>query len=141
MNPHAVREGAGTGARRLRVGVLILALISGSSFFASAVAQGLNWVNIARQSPISQFTDEDVDLFVETGTSALEEGRDGEQKAWVNPATGNSGSITAARSFERDGLHCREVVIENRSRSFYAKSTHNFCRKEEETWRWVPPER
>jgi surface antigen len=133
---------AATGVAAARL-VLGTTLIGGLLLSVSlpTIAQGLNWMNIGRQTPMSQFNDKDVDLFIETGNAALRDGADGVGHTWENSESGNSGSITAARSYTQDGQSCREMLIENQSRRYFARSTHHFCENDDGTWNWVPPPR
>ena len=115
-------------------------VICGLCLAMPTVAQAINWMNVGRQSPMSQFDQDDVELFIETGTSALNEAADGTRMAWENKDTGHSGSITPVRSYTRDGEQCRIMTLENQSRSFFARSTHHFCKGEEGVWKWAQPQ-
>jgi len=142
MSLLALPTACGALGRRFKPATLVaLALTCSSQLGSSAWAQGLNWMNIGRQTPMSQFVDEDVDLFIESGNATLRDGVDGEENVWENPDSGNSGSITAVRTYTRDSQRCREMLIENRSRSYLARSTHHFCENDDGTWSWAAPAR
>ena len=83
--------------------------------------------------------DEDVSMAAGIVQSGLERGREGERRAWHNPATGNGGGITVGRTFvDGNGAFCRDYVetirlVDGRS----ADIDNTACRSEAGVWQWV----
>ncbi|MFC1673618.1 RT0821/Lpp0805 family surface protein [Pseudomonadota bacterium] len=73
-----------------------------------------------------------------TSQASLEHTRTGTISKWSNPDSGNSGTVTPTRTYQRgDGTHCREftqdVVIDGRVR----EATGTACRQADGSWRIV----
>ncbi|MBY0291992.1 MAG: glycine zipper 2TM domain-containing protein [Alphaproteobacteria bacterium] len=66
---------------------------------------------------------------------ALESSPIGKTATWRNPDSGNSGSVTPTRTFENNGLSCREytqtVVIGGRQQQAHGTA----CRQSDGSWR------
>ena len=88
---------------------------------------------------MSEFSDEDVDLFLQNGRAALEDAADGESRSWQNEKTGHSGTIKVLKTGTQDGQHCRLVQIENQSKNYFNRSMLNFCQQPDGTWQWIKP--
>ena len=73
-----------------------------------------------------------------TSQASLEHTRTGATSTWSNPDTGNSGSITPNRTYQRqDGTHCREfsqtVVIDGQLQD----ATGTACRQPDGSWQLI----
>lgn len=54
---------------------------------------------------------EDTKIIMQVGADMLRTASDGESRPWSNPQTGHSGTITIIRSYERDGMPCRDTRV------------------------------
>lgn len=114
-----------------KVAVLIVSLATANA----AVAQS-GWVRAMSRTPMTQFNDDDVEMFMQAGQKALAEEPDGGSQSWKNEATGHYGSIKVLSSLEIDGMPCREVEIENQSRSYFNRTQTTWCQHEDDRWLW-----
>lgn len=86
-------------------------------------------------SPISRFSDADNRLFLGAIDKALSENANGVELDWKSALTPARGSVTPQRSFESDGMKCREVLIANEYRARKAQGVHTFCRDAAGAWK------
>jgi surface antigen len=109
----------------------VLACVSGI-----AAAQNLRFLG---NSPVAYFTDDDMRLFEEAGRLALDTLKTGQSTSWGNPASGASGTIRVARSFEAaDGRPCRQLRVRNRARGIEGDARLTLCRSVERGWLFDP---
>lgn len=82
-----------------------------------------------------QITEQDIELMVEAGNTAIKSGKVDRERRWENPESGNSGSITITRYFELKGMECVEarIRISNRRKQIQDKG-NEFCRNAEGKW-------
>jgi surface antigen len=83
------------------------------------------------QAPIRYMNDDDIGMMQATVLEVLDQAKDGEERGWRNDKTGNSGSVTAIKSFSEKGLSCRGIQIDNRAPEATqggAISTHELCK-------------
>lgn len=70
-----------------------------------------------------------------TTQQTLETAPIGQASTWRNPDSGNSGTIVPTRTFEADGMNCREftqtVIIAGKSQRAYGKA----CRQPDGSWK------
>ena len=85
-------------------------------------------------APISDFTQEDGEMFWNAVISALDEKKDGEKLAWKNDKTGNSGLVNPLSTYQDGDNQCRNVRIINRSEKYIAESKYKFCKQK---GKWV----
>jgi len=111
--------------------VLTVLLVATSVAFAQS-----GWVPAMSRTPITQFNDDDIDLFAQAGQKALAEAPDGGSESWKNESTGHHGTITVLSSLEIDGMPCRRVEIENQSRSYFNRSQTVWCQHADGDWLW-----
>jgi surface antigen len=98
---------------------------------APALASNLNFM---KDTPYTHFTDEDHKIFNETLNDTLNNGADGESRAWSNPKTKAGGEVKPLKTFERKGTPCRTVYIANKAKGRSASSKYNFCKQASGTW-------
>ena len=65
------------------------------------------------QAPIRFMSDAEIDMMEATVVETLDKAADGETLTWRNDDTGNSGSVTAVKSFSEGDLSCRRIEIVN----------------------------
>ncbi len=113
--------------------VIALLIATFSLLFAGTVrAQILSEV---AASPISRFNAADNKLFLGAIDKALSENADGVKLTWKNEQTPANGSVTPQRSFEADGMQCREALIANEYRARNAQTVLTFCRDAAGAWK------
>jgi surface antigen len=82
----------------------------------------------AKDAPIANMTQEDLDIAGATMRKALDEGRDGQSFDWKNPNTSASGTVIALPRFEKDGMHCRGAAFTTEAKGKTGKSKWNLCK-------------
>lgn len=112
---------------------IVLLAATFSLFFAgTAHAQILNEL---AASPISRFSAADNKLLLGAIDKALSDKADGATLAWKSDESPAQGSVTPQRSFQTDGMRCRELLIANEYRARNARSVHTFCRDNAGAWK------
>jgi len=112
------------------------ALFSISALASPTLVHGLD-ISFLDQAPLRFFSDADLKLLSESVDKALDNAKDGEAVAWTNEQTGSSGTVTATRSFTREGHNCRRLEIANKAAKATrgsATSNLDFC-KVDGTWK------
>lgn len=85
-------------------------------------------------TPLVHFTSEDHRIFNAAMEDALEQGADGEVRAWSNPATSAHGEFTLVKTFERQGQKCRRMSIANKARGRSGLTEFNYCKQASGKW-------
>lgn len=128
-NPKAVLGGVlGAGA-----GAGIAAVAGGGAgwIVAGALAGALLGGAIGHK-----LDERDKEMAAKAAHEALEKNRTGESSEWKNPDSGNSGTVTPTRTYQRaDGQYCREfrqdVKIGDEDHQAYGTA----CRQPDGTWK------
>lgn len=115
----------------MKVIALLIAILS--PLFAGTVRAQI--LHELAASPISRFDAADNRLFLAAIDKALSENADGVKLTWKNEQTPANGSVTPQRSFEADGMRCRDLLITNEYRSRSAQNVHTFCRDAAGAWK------
>jgi surface antigen len=97
----------------------------------SAVATDLRWLNY---SPVRFFTDQDWELALAAGRTALGEAEDGVTIEWRNPNSGNHGSLTPLSTAEKNGTQCRDLRIVNHANRTNGSAVYEFCLQPNGNW-------
>ena len=84
---------------------------------------------------MSNMTDADMEMLRSAARNVLNYGPDGEAKRWENKETGAKGVLTPLRSFEQDGMFCRQLEAFNEVGGASGRSVFIFCQQEDDTWR------
>ena len=111
-----------------------LLLLGGFSTTVSA----LDW-RFMKNSPASHFDDEDWRLLREAGEDVLGHKADGETVSWENPASAHSGKLTPLRSYQKNGLACRQVEIFSQAGGKTGTSVLDFCQVSAGEWKIATP--
>lgn len=115
-------------SRRLAV----LALLVGAASSVAAYASNLNFL---RNSPLSYFQPEDVELMRQNARKVLDSSDPAAQESWSNPKTGASGSAQAQGQFTAtDGAPCKRLRIMNRTRNLQDDATYTVCKYPKRGW-------
>ena len=88
-----------------------------------------------KDSPLQQFTKQDMQIFKQTLGDMLDKAAVGDSKKWSNPATEATGEIKVVKSFDRKGTPCRTMWISNSANGLQAAGQYNFC-KPASTGKW-----
>ena len=100
---------------------------------APATVMAANTV-FMKDAPYTHFTAEDKKMFHALLDDTLNKGADGDAREWFNPATKAGGSMKPLKSFEKDGLPCRALAIENHAKSRKAKGEYQLCKQASGKW-------
>jgi len=100
-----------------------------------ALAQNLKFLDDA---PMSHFTEEDMEMFLETASDALDNAADGAEVSWKNPASGNHGTIVPVRTNLDDGKRCRVFRLMNHAGGLSSNVNLKACRDDVAGWQVVP---
>jgi 17 kDa outer membrane surface antigen len=103
------------------------------AFALPAFASNLRFM---KDSPLQQFTPQDMAIFKKALADMLDTGKDGDDSKWSNPATEASGELKAIKSFDRSGTPCRTLMISNSANGLSASGRYNFC-KPASTGKWA----
>lgn len=112
-------------------------------FFTGLVKLPFQFVGSLASPIVSQFdkkvadqlTEKDIELLAKTSDRAIQSDKLKKEWRWENPASGNSGSITVVRDFERQGLQCAEARIRiSNKRKEILDMLDEFCKNEENKW-------
>ena len=107
-----------------------LAALSGLVLIIPAPLPAVD-ISFLDQAPLRYLTDADTRLLDAAIVEVLEGAKDGEGHDWEGAESGNSGSVTAVRSFQKDGHSCRRIEIVTRARQASlggGKSSADLCR-------------
>jgi surface antigen len=96
----------------------------------AACAGGAHAINemFAKDAPITRMTEEDFRIASEVMRRAFDDGRDGQEFGWQNPATSASGTVTPVATFEKQGMKCRGAAFTITTRGETSRSEWNVCR-------------
>jgi signal transduction histidine kinase len=112
----------------------LLLLILGFVQVAGAQA---GW-GFLKDSPVGNFTDEDVAMLEEALQNALESS-DTAARRWENPKTKNSGELRVLRSFtSEEGRTCKRVQVDNYAHGKKGSSKQTLCLKAPSEWLFDP---
>lgn len=112
-----------------------IALLTAALSLSLAGAANAQILGELAASPISRFSAADNALLLSAIDKALVNNADGEALAWKSDKSPAQGSVTPRRSFESDGMQCRDLLIANEYRSRNAQSVHTFCRDKAGAWK------
>jgi hypothetical protein len=97
------------------------------------IAQAAAGLMFLRESPLSRFTEDDFTMLRHAAGIVLSSESSDASQDWSNPATGNSGRITATSRFiAADGRPCARLKMDARSAEFDGSWTYTVCRSAED---------
>ena len=136
----------GTGVTKKQIGTIAGAL--GGAFAGSNIGKGKGkTVGVAAGTLLGAMIGgsigESLDradrmYYKRTAQNALESTTTGTQSKWINPDSGNSGTVTPTRTFQTSsGQYCREftqeIIIDGRKDEAYGTA----CRQDDGSWKVV----
>lgn len=99
---------------------------------ATASAQNLGFM---KDSVLSYMNRDDTAMILRNNLAALEL-PDGHTSTWNNPKSGHSGTATATRSFQENGMACRQLAMTNHAGGQHGNGDMVYC-KTKDGWRLV----
>jgi|SRR4051794_37906592 surface antigen len=109
----------------LPAGTLVLACLCGAPALA---------LNLGKDIPLANFTNEDLAIFKAALGGTLDKGIDGIPRSWSNPESNAHGEITPTRSFKRSDVPCRTLTVSNNAKGRTASGPFTFCRQASGEW-------
>jgi surface antigen len=110
-------------------GILFSIALMGITTLVSA--SNVQWL---RDTAMSNMTEQDMEVLLDTAQNVLDDGPDGEPQRWENKETGAKGVLTPLDSFEQDGSLCRRLEAFNEVGGASGRSVFVFCRQEDGNW-------
>jgi surface antigen len=92
-----------------------------------ATAASAQFVGLLKNSPAELFDDQDLHLFLNAASKALNEGAEKQAFAWQNPKTGHRGEFTVLKTFQSDGRDCKRLLVHNEANLRKSDMRHNLC--------------
>jgi surface antigen len=89
----------------------------------------------AKDMPISQMTEVDIEIMSSAINETLADVADGETQHWSNPETDASGTLTPMSTSEDGDMLCRQLQIANEAKGKTAQSVYEFCRQADGSWK------
>jgi surface antigen len=80
---------------------------------------------------------DDTKVIMGIGADMLRNAPDGESRPWSNPQTGHGGTITMVRSYQRDGLPCRDARVSSVLGQRDVTYVLPVCRVADGTWKFA----
>lgn len=95
-------------------------------------AQAVTNLEFLGAGPMKKFNPEDLRLFQETLTLALQAPQAGETYRWANPNSRAQGSIVLEKIFEQKGQACRRLKVFNRYKNERNTGKYTLCESQGE---------
>lgn len=112
-----------------RLSLLALTAIASMNLFASNT-------DFLRNTAMTFFTKEDLQLSRAAQTKALNQSKDGQKISWVNPKTGSHGVFVLMHTTRVNGELCRDLKMVSSAHLVHEKATYRFCKLKDE-WKIV----
>lgn len=98
----------------------------------TAVAANLSFL---RNSPLSYFTQADIDMMIKAAGAILEASDPHAEQAWDNPRSGASGLVQGKAQFTtRDGTLCKRLRVVSRARKLESETVYTVCKDPARGW-------
>lgn len=111
-----------------------MAMIASVLFLDAGQGWAINMMAIG-DLPIRYMTEEDRVLLSDAVRAVLDQGADGQVRAWENPKTGARGELTPVATFEQAGQKCRDLEVANSARGRSNRLVLTFCRQDDGDWK------
>lgn len=109
----------------------LIMLLAVNSVAPSAFA--LNYGFLAN-TPISKFTEQDMELLKSHVRQALDEAENGQTLEWSNPETSAQGTITVESSQQDGDRYCRVLAVTNKSKYLQGGGKFKLCKNSTGAW-------
>jgi surface antigen len=121
--------------RCIGVILVLMGLVGTAPSYALVGYRGL------KDTPVSEFNEEDLSLFEKAHKEALKNRADGDTVSWKNPDTGASGTITPLKTDRIGGRDCRLLRIVNSAGGRTGDSRFWYCKQPDGKWKITSPEK
>ena len=91
-----------------------------------------------RNSPISKFDDQDLEIFQKAVINALDSAQDGQVISWKSPDSGFNGQIFLLSTSESGNQVCRRMRLVNVAGKLNSNAHYTACRDNVAGWQIVP---
>ena len=108
-----------------------LALVAFALLTTSAEAQLLFGSRLGE----AHYQGDDTKIIMRVGADMLRNAPDGESRPWSNPQTGNSGTITILRSYNRGNLPCRDAQVNSKLKERNVVYVLPVCQVADGSWK------
>jgi surface antigen len=113
----------------------IRTLLVAASLAVTAATVSAQNLGFMRDSVMSFMNRDDTAMILRNNLAALEL-PEGHTSTWNNAKSGHSGTATATRSFQENGMACRQVAMTNHAGGQHGTSDLVYC-KTKDGWRLV----
>lgn len=117
--------------------IAVMMVLTGLLATAHSYAAGYRGL---KDTPLSEFNEEDLSLFENAHKEALENRGDGDTVTWKNPDSGASGTITPLRTDRSGGRNCRLLRILSSAGGRTGDSRFWYCKQADGQWKIASPE-
>jgi hypothetical protein len=88
-----------------------------------------------KNSPISSFTEQDLELMMAAADDVLADESRGAKREWKNSATGNFGQLEVLGAFKApDGRLCKRLRVTNNAKAVESRATYSVCLDANGVW-------
>ena len=112
--------------------LLTIGLVAGLAVVPAGHAANAGFLD---HSPITYFTESDMDTALATAREALDDAADGESRSWINPENGNSGSYTPMATGKKGDRICRDLRVEHDTPKASGSSRFLVCQQTDGSWK------
>ena len=112
-------------------------MVAGILLATSMSATAANF-GFMKNSPISRFDDDDLEVFQSSVINALDNARDGQVIRWESPGSGYSGQIFILSTDDSGENVCRKMRLMNVAGNLNSNVHYNACRDDIAGWQIVP---
>ncbi len=93
-------------------------------------------LSFLEDSPVSFFTERDVELMMAAADEALSDNSRDATRDWKNSETGNFGRMEVLGAFKApDGRLCKRLRVTNNAKAVESRATYSLCRSADGVWR------
>jgi hypothetical protein len=93
-------------------------------------------VSFLKNSPISFFTEQDIELMMAAADDVLADDSRGAKREWKNSATGNFGQLEVLGAFKApDGRLCKRLRVTNNAKAVESRATYSVCLDADGVWK------
>jgi hypothetical protein len=99
----------------------------------AAPASATNW-NVFKDTPITRMSAKDLSAYKAAVIQTLDKGEDGRTVIWSGEEQGVRSQLTPLKSYEIEGLNCRDIRIETEAKELVARGTYTLCKDAKREW-------
>ncbi len=99
----------------------------------AATAPAANW-KVFQDAPITRMNAKDLSAFKAAVIQTLDKGENGRTVNWSGEEPGVHSQLTPLKSYEMQGLNCRDIRIETEAKELAARGTYTLCKGAKGEW-------